>query len=116
MKPYTLFIIVEHQIMPGWFGIKFYIVHQTLQATHIVCVCVCAQSFLTLATPWTVDCQASLPKELPGKNTGVGSHFLLQVILPTQALKPMSLAFPALAGGFFTTRSPGKPYLYFNGQ
>ena len=119
MKPYVLFIILEHQMIPGWFDIRFYIVHQTLQATHIVyiCVfvCVCAQSFLTLSTLWTIAFQASLPKEFPGKNTGVGSHFLLQVIF-NPGIKPMSLAFPALAGGFFASGSPGKPYLYFNWQ
>ena len=28
------------------------------------------------------------PWDLPGKNTGVGSHFLLQGIFPTQGLNP----------------------------
>ena len=28
----------------------------------------------TLATPWTVAHQASLSKDFPGKNTGVGCH------------------------------------------
>jgi len=36
------------------------------------------------ATPWTVACQALCPWDLPGKNTGVGCHFLLQGIFPTQ--------------------------------
>ena len=40
---------------------------------------------------------------VPGKNTGVGCHFLLQVI------EPVSPESPALAGGFFTTEPPGKP-------
>ena len=31
--------------------------------------------------------------------------------LPNPELGPMSLATPALAGGFFTTVPPGKPYL-----
>ena len=43
----------------------------------------------------------------PGKNTGVGSHSLLQGIFPTRELN----LSPALAGGFFTTELPGKPYL-----
>ena len=30
------------------------------------------------ATPWTVACQAPLSMGFPGKNTGVGYHFLLQ--------------------------------------
>ena len=34
-------------------------------------------------------------------NTGVGCHFLLQGIFPTQGLNPCLMS-PALAGGFFT--------------
>ena len=34
--------------------------------------------------------------------TGVGCHFLLQGIFPHPGIKPVSLASPALAGGFFT--------------
>ena len=38
----------------------------------------------TLATPWTVACQAPLCQwDFPGKNTGVGCHFLLQGIFLT---------------------------------
>ena len=35
------------------------------------------------ATPWTIACQAPLSMDSPGKNTGVGCHFLLQGIFPT---------------------------------
>ena len=35
-------------------------------------------------TPWTVACQTPLSIEFPGKNTGVGCHFLLQGIFPAQ--------------------------------
>ena len=38
----------------------------------------------------------------PGRNTGVGCHFLL----PNPGSKPVS---PTLVGGFFTTAPPGKP-------
>ena len=31
--------------------------------------------------------------------------------LPGPGIKPASLAFPALAGGFFTTGPPGKPHV-----
>ena len=42
---------------------------------------------LTLATPWTVACQAPLSMRFSRlKNTGVGCHFLLQGIFPTQEL------------------------------
>ena len=36
------------------------------------------------STTWTIAYQASLSMGFPGKNTGVGFHFLLQGILPTQ--------------------------------
>ena len=32
----------------------------------------------TLVTPWTVACRLLCPWDSPGKNTGVGCHFLLQ--------------------------------------
>ena len=41
--------------------------------------------------------------DCPGKNTGVGCHFLLQGNLPDPGIEPMSLVSPALAGRFFTT-------------
>ena len=40
------------------------------------------------------------PWDLPGKNTGVGCHLLLQGIFPDPGIEPAS---PALGGGFFTT-------------
>ena len=49
-----------------------------------------------------MDCSHRLcPWDSPGKNTGVGSHALLQGIFP--GIEPESLVSPALAGGFFTT-------------
>ena len=38
------------------------------------------------ATPWTVAHQP--PLDFPGKNTGVGCHFLLQGIFPNQGSNP----------------------------
>ena len=46
----------------------------------------CSQSCLTLATPRTVARQAPLSMGFSRQNTGVGSHFLLQGIFPTQGL------------------------------
>ena len=42
-------------------------------------------------TPWTVACQVPLSMNSPGKNTGVGSHFLLQGIFPIQGSNPHPL-------------------------
>ena len=38
--------------------------------------------------PWTAAHQTPLSIDSPGKNTGVGSHFLLQKIFLTQTLHP----------------------------
>ena len=51
--------------------------------------CMRAQSHscvLLFVTPWTVAHQAPLSVAFSGKNTGVGCHFLLQGIFPTQGL------------------------------
>ena len=59
-------------------------------------------------TPWTVALQASLSMGFfLGKNTGVGSHSLLQGIFPTQESEPRSLA---LQVDSLPSEPPGKPY------
>ena len=40
------------------------------------------------ATPWAAARQAPLSVGFPGKKTGVGCHFLLQGVFPTQGLNP----------------------------
>ena len=74
-----------------------------------LCVLV-AQSCLTLYDP--IGCidpielnRISCPWNTPGKNTGVGSHFLLQGIFPTPGIKPGS---PVLQADSFTTEPPGS--------
>ena len=52
---------------------------------------VCAQVGLLFGTPWTVAPQTPLSMRFPGKNTGVGCHFLLQGIFPTQKSSPCLL-------------------------
>ena len=47
-----------------------------------------AKSCPTLATPCTVAHKAPLSMNSPGKNTGVGCHFLLQGIFLTQESNP----------------------------
>ena len=49
-------------------------------------------------SPWTAAHQAPLSMDFPGKNTGVGCHFLLQGIFPNPGIKPAS---PASAGKLF---------------
>ena len=50
----------------------------------------CAKSFQLCSTlrPCGLLCQAPLFKGFPGKDTGVGCHFLLQGIFPPQGRNP----------------------------
>ena len=67
-------------------------------------ICVCAkllQSYLTPCDPMGPT-RLLCPWDSPGKNTGVGS--------PGDLLDPgVEPVSPALAGGFFTTLTTGKP-------
>ena len=56
--------------------------------------------------------RSSVHGDSPGKNTGVGCHFLLQGIFPTQGLIPSLLMSPALAGGFFTTSATWEAHYW----
>ena len=55
-----------------------------------VVICVLSRVWL-FATLWTVAWEATLSMESSSKNTGVGCHFLLQRIFPTQGLNPRLL-------------------------
>ena len=87
----------------------------TISLTSSVCVCVCARAHTHMClralihvqlfgTPARLLC----PWNSPGKNTGVGCHFLLQGIFLTQGSYLHLLTPPALAGRFFSTVLPGK--------
>ena len=58
----------------------FYII----EATLIMCACVRAHSYLTLSPHGLQPARLLCPWDFPRKNTGVGHHFLLQGIFPTQ--------------------------------
>ena len=45
----------------------------------------------SFATPWIIVHQGPLSTRFPGMNTGVGCHFLLQQIFPTQESNPCLL-------------------------
>ena len=63
-------------------------------ARCVLCV-LCRFSCVHLfATPWTAAHQAPLSMAFPGKNTGVGCHFLLQGNLPDPVIEPTSLTSP----------------------
>ena len=58
------------------------------------------------ATPETAAHQAPLSMDSPGKNTGVGCHFLLQGTFPNQGLNPSLLHGQV---GSLPLAPPGKP-------
>ena len=78
--------------------------------------CVCLQSCLILLWPpglWTV--RLLCPWNFPGKNTGVGCHFLLSRSLGSSQPKDRThISCILYHGGFFTTASPGKPYKWMS--
>ena len=51
------------------------------------------------------------PWDFPDENTGVGYHFLLQGIFPTQGSN-LNLLSLTLRDRLFTTAPPGKPLIY----
>ena len=58
------------------------------------------------ATPWTVTHQAPLSVGFPRQEYWGGLPFPTPGDIPDPGIEPV---FPALAGRFFTTESPGKP-------
>ena len=76
-----------------------------------VCVCVCAQSCPSLCDPMDCSCQAPLSMEFCRQEYWRGLLFPPPGDLPDPGIEPMPLVSPALAGGFFTTILPGKPYI-----
>jgi len=60
-------------------------------------------------TPWAVALQTPLSVGFPPAKILNRLPFPPPGDLPNPGIKPESLVPPALAGGFFTTESPGKP-------
>ena len=71
----------------------------------------CAQSLSHVqlfATPWTVACQAPRSMEFFRQKYCSGLPFPTSGDLPNPGSEPISLASPALAGGFFTSSTTCK--------
>ena len=64
------------------------------------------------ATPWTVAYQSPQSMEFSRQEYWSGLPFPSPGDLPHPGIEPES---PALAGGFFTTESPGKPLISLRG-
>ena len=105
-----------HHFLSKWFlseDIARLFTVQRLNIQHICCCC-CLVPKSCSTVLWPMDCSlpGSSPWDSPGKNTGVGCHFLLQGVFPTQGLNPHLSMFPALSDSFFTIELPGKPIQY----
>ena len=62
------------------------------------------------ATLWTIACRLLCPWDSPGKNTGVGCHFLLQGIFPAQGSNPSLLHLLHWQAGSLPLVPQGKPW------
>ena len=82
-------------------------VSRKLRVLFCWCCYLVAELYLTLVTPWTVARQAPLFMGFPRQEYWRGLPFPSPGYLPDPG---MELAFPSLAGGFFTSEPlPGKP-------
>ena len=63
---------------------------------------------------WTIAFQAPLSVEFLRQEFWSGLPFPTPGFLPDAGIKPVSLASPSLAGGFFTTAPLGKPQLLYS--
>ena len=62
-------------------------------------------------TPWTISCQVHLSMEFHRQEDWNGVLFPSPGDLPNPGIKSTS---PALAGGFFITKPPGKPTIFLD--
>ena len=69
--------------------------------------CLVAKLCPTLVTPWTVAHQPPLVMGCPRQEYWSGLPFPSPRDIPNPVIEPAS---PSLAGGFFTTKSPRKPF------
>ena len=75
-----------------------------------MCMSACSVSVVSdSAAPWTVATRLLCPWDTPGKNTGVGCHFLLQGIFPPQGSNPSLLCLRHWQAGSLPLAPPGKP-------
>ena len=103
-----------HLLSASLFGVMELLNINKPQIQSLVGAC----SVMSLCNPMNCSPPGSCPRNFPGKNTGVGCHFLLQGMFPAQSSKPKPLASlaleckfgmpPKFGGRFFTTTLSGK--------
>ena len=81
-----------------------------------MCVYICICSVMSDSeTSWTAAHEAPVSTGFHRQEYWSGLPFPTSGDLPHPGIEPESLASLALAGGFFTTASPGKPvYIYIH--
>ena len=67
----------------------------------------------SLEVPWIVVHQAPLSMGFPRQEDWSRLPFPAPGDLPNPSIKPETLVYPALTGGFFTTVPCGKPFLVY---
>ena len=80
--------------------------------TQLMCVLRGVRLFVT---PWTVACQASLSIGFPRQGYRSSLSFPIPGDLRDPGIERVSLAPSALAGRFFTSVPPGKPFIQLIG-
>ena len=98
-----------------WYSFFLWVVSICGHLYSHVCVCVCVRARVCVSCSVVSDSLWShglWPTRFlclwnsPGKNTGVGSHFLLQGIFPSQGV---NLGLPVLQTDSLLSEPPGKP-------
>ena len=84
-------------------------IHLAPQLYLNACICVSAQSRLTLCKCMDGSYHALCPRAFLSKNTGVGCHFLLQRIFPIQGQSPHLLHLLYWQLDSLLLVPPGKP-------
>ena len=81
------------------------LITQKIDTSVFNCMLNCFSHAQLLATLGTITCQVLLSLGFSRKEYWSGLPSPLPGNLPNPGVKPVSLTFPALAGGFFTTRA-----------
>ena len=95
--------------------VKARLIQQKVENWKSVCA-PCTHCVRLLVPWWTVAHQAPLPMEFSGRKYWSGLPFPIPGCLPDPGIQPAPLASPELAGGFFSSAPPGKPWNWKDGM